>query len=169
MAIEVLVEAADPRGDAVTEAQSPRDFRTARAARLDQLVGDLDAVAQDVRDAAQPAGKTGIQAGVTEHEAEHVGQSVAHGLVVAPEGEIVGQVELADARGVAAAAEVLEQQRVVEIAQGGDIQADRLADVHADPAHADAVAFRLTFGQVERMAERAHELREPHCRQRRRR
>jgi hypothetical protein len=52
-----------------------------------------------------------------EDEAQHVGQAGADGLEVALEGEVVGQVELADPRRVAAAAEVLEQQRVVEVAQ----------------------------------------------------
>ena len=40
-AVPVLVEAGDAVGDAVAEAQPPRDVGAARAARPDQLVGDL--------------------------------------------------------------------------------------------------------------------------------
>ena len=38
--------------------------------------------------------------------------------------------------------------------------ADFLADVHADPAHPDAMALGLALGDVERMAECAHQLRQ---------
>ena len=95
---------------------------------------DLLAVAQDVDDAAQAVGQAGVQAGVAEDEAQHLRQPVADGLEVALEGEVVGEVELADARRVAAAAEVLQQQHVVELAQGRHVEADLRADVHADPA-----------------------------------
>ena len=52
-----------------------------------------------------------------EDEAQHLRQAVVELLEVPLEIEIVGQIELADARGVAAAAEILQQQRVVEVAQ----------------------------------------------------
>lgn len=74
------------------------------------------------------------------------------------EGQIIGEVESADARRIAAAAEVLGQQSVVELRLP---EADLPADLGTDPAAADAMAFRLPFGHVEGMAERAQELRQP--------
>jgi len=154
-AVPVLVQAVDAVGHRVGESQLARDVGTALAARLDQLLRVLRPVAHDVHDAAQPLREAHRHAGVGEDKAQHLRQAVAHRLEVALEGQVVGQVQLADARGVAAASQVLQQQRVVQLPQLALGQADVPADVHADPAGAHAVAFGLAFGDVERVAQGA--------------
>ena len=105
-----------PSATGFGEAHFAGDVGAAMAARLDQLARDLAAVLEDVDDGAEPLGEAGFQAGVAEHEAQRLRQAAVDGLEVVLEGEIVGQVQLADARRVAAAAEILQQQRVVEFA-----------------------------------------------------
>ena len=70
------------------------------------------------------------------------------------EGKIVGQIDLADARRIAAAAEVFQEQRVIEILQGAVGQAELAADMGADIAGADAMAGRLPLGEIERLSYR---------------
>lgn len=91
---------------------------------------------------------------MAEHEAQHLAETAVDQLEVALEGQIVGHVELADPGCIAAAAEILEQQRVVELLQFVIGHADLAADMGADVADADAVAGRLALGQVERLAQR---------------
>ena len=146
--------------DGIGETQLSRDVGTALATGLDQFLRDVRAVAHDVHDGAQALAHAGAQAGVAEHEAQHLRQAVLDDLVVALELQIVGQIELADARGVAAAAQVLQQQGVVQLPQLRLGQADLPADVHADPAAAHAVALGLALRDVQRMAECADQLRE---------
>ncbi len=71
--------------------------------------------------------------------------------------QVVGHVELADARRVAAAAEVLQQQRVIELPYFGFAQTDLAADMDADPATADAVPGRLALDHIQCVAERAEQ------------
>jgi hypothetical protein len=73
------------------------------------------------------------------------------------EGDVIGQIEVADARGVAAAAEVLEQERVVEVGQFRLAEPEFGAYGRADEAAANAMALRLAFGHVERIAQRAEQ------------
>ena len=98
--------------------------------------------------------------GMREDEAQHLGKAVADALEVPFEVEIVGQIQLAYARGVAAAAEILQEQRIEERRLVGLRQADLLSDVDADPAAAHAMPRRLALGHVERVAERAEQLRQ---------
>jgi hypothetical protein len=123
---------------------------------------DLGAIAQNGHDAAEPLGQARFQARVLEHETEHLRQAVAHRLEAALEVEIVRQVQLADAGGIAAAAKVLEQQRVIQFPQLVVVQASGTADMHPDPAAAHAVASGLAFGNVERIAQGANQLGELH-------
>ena len=146
-----------PSATGFGEAHLAGDLGAALAARLDQLARDLAAVLEDVDDGAEAFGEAGFQAGVGEHEAQHLRQAVVDELEVALEREIVGEVELADARRIAGAAEILQQQRVVEVGELGLAEADLPADLHADPAAADAMSGRLPLGDVERVAQRAEQ------------
>ena len=92
-----------------------------------------------------------------EDEVERRGKAGADRLVALLERAVVGFVQLADPRRVAAAAEVLEQQRVMQLVPLGVGQAEHLADPAADPAGADAMAGGLPLGDVERIAERAEQ------------
>ena len=112
-----------PRATALGEAQLARDVGAALAARLDQLAAAIaPPLLQDVDDARGSARRGPAFRPVCASTKRSISrQAAVDRLEVALEAQVVGQVELADARGVAAAAEVLEQQRVVELAS------DRLA------------------------------------------
>ena len=55
------------------------------------------------------------------------------------------------------AAEVLEQERIVEVPAFLFGEADVAADVHPDPAAADTVSGRLAFDEIQRVAQRAEQ------------
>ncbi|MNT63116.1 hypothetical protein D3C72_2009010 [compost metagenome] len=93
------------------------------------------------------------------HEPEDLRQRAVDDLEVLLEGQVVGQIELADAGGIAGAAEILEQQGVVEIMQRLVGKAEFAADRRADPAAADAMTGRLALGHVERHAQRLDDFR----------
>ncbi|MOA03465.1 hypothetical protein D3C78_1229740 [compost metagenome] len=157
-AIPVFVQRLDAGGHAAVETQLARDVGTAMAAGADQLVGHFLAVAQHVEDGLRAlAPAAGVGAGVAEHEAQHLRQAGADQLEILFELAVIGEIQLADARRVAAAAQVFQQDGVVQIPQLRRRQPQRLADVHADPAATDAVAFRLALGDIQRVAERADE------------
>jgi len=101
------------------------------------------------------------QAGVGQHEAKRLGKAAVDLFEVVLEGQIVSQIELADARGIAAAAKIFEQQRVVQLPDPALIEADFLTDLYADPAAADAMAVGLPLGQVQNMAKRTEQLGQP--------
>ena len=71
---------------------------------------------------------------------------------------VVGAEERAHAGGVARAAGVLEQQRVVERGERGVVEAELAPDAHAEEAAAHGVAGGLPFGEVERAREGAEDL-----------
>ena len=106
-----------PSATGFGEAHLAGDVGAAMAARLDQFAGDLAAVLEDVDDGAKPFGQAGFQPGMAQHETQRLRQAAVDELEVLLEGEIVGQIQLADARSVAAAAEILQQQRVIEFDQ----------------------------------------------------
>ena len=80
-------------------------------------------------------------------------------LEVVLEGEIVGQIELADPRRVAAAAKILQQQRVIEFGDLVLAEADFPADFDTDAAASHAMSGRLPLGEIERVAECAQQFR----------
>ena len=85
---------------------------------------------EDVDERAEPLGQarpSGRYATSTKRSA--CGRLPSIDLEVVLEGEIVGQIQLADARRVAAAAEILQQQRVIELGDLGVAEADFPADV----------------------------------------
>jgi hypothetical protein len=86
-------------------------------------------------------------------KAQRLQHAAVEPLVVALKATVVGQIQLANAGGIAAAAEVLHQQRVVEVAQRGIAEAQFAANMNADPAAADAMARRLPLRHVQRMAQ----------------
>ena len=110
---------------------------------------------QDFHDRTEALGEAGFQSRVRQHETQRLRQTAVDILEVVFEGEVVGQIELADARGVAAAAEVLEQQRVIEFPQFVIGEAGLAADMDADPAAAHAMTGGLALGHVERVTERS--------------
>ena len=154
----MLVEMVDAVAYRIREPQRARDVGAARAARDDQFLRNRIPVAQDVADRRGALPQRRALRGLAEHEVQRRREAGADRLVALLERSIVGVVELADARGIAAAAKVLEQQGVIESPRSAWRQADRAADLHPDPAGADAMAGGLTFGEVERIAERRDDL-----------
>ncbi len=119
----------------------------------------IAAVAEDVHDRTKPLRRPGPL--LRRDEAQRLRQAAVDLLEVVFEGQVVGEVELADARCIAAAAKVLQEERIIEFPDLGIAEADLAADLRADPAAADATAFRLPFVHIEGMAERAQRLRQP--------
>lgn len=115
-------------------------------ARLYELARDLAPVLEDIDDCAKSLSKTCFQAGVTQHEAQRLRQTAVDELEVLLKGEIVGKIQFADAGRVAAAAEILHEESVVELCELVLIEADFLADFDADTAASRAMTRRLTFG-----------------------
>lgn len=96
--------------------------------------------------------QAGGRACVTQHKTQHLRQRPIDPLEITLEAQVIGLVELANARGVAAATQVFEKQGVVKLSQLGFTQLKALADVHANPAAAHAVPLRLPLGDVQRVA-----------------
>ncbi len=156
-AIPMFIQSVDALGDVFGKAQLPRNVGAALAAGLNEFLRDVTAIAKDVERGAKALGQAAAQTRVIEHEAQHMRQAAVEQLEVALELQIVGEVELADARGIAAAAQVFEQQGVVQLPLLRSGQADFSTDRHADPGAAHAVAFGLALGHVERVTEGAHQ------------
>ena len=158
--VPVLVERADAVLDRVGKPHAARDVGAAMTAGLDQLAADLATVAQDADDGPDAFAQPRFEPGTGEHEPERGRQAVIDGLEVAFEGDVVREIELADPRRVAGAAEILQEQRVVEVRERLTLHPQLRPDPHADPAAAHAMPLRLALGHVERVAERAQKLRE---------
>ena len=105
----MLIEVLDALRDRLGEAHLAGDVGAAMAARFDQLAGNLAAVLEDVDDGAKPFGESDLEPGMAKHESQRLRQAAVDELEVPLEGEIVGEIQLADARRVAAAAEVFQQ------------------------------------------------------------
>ena len=155
LTIMVFIEAVDTLRHGFRKAQQTGDVGAALAARGDQVLRNLRPVAQNRHHGAEAFGQPRLQARVLEDEFQHLRQAVAHRLEALLERQIVRQVQLADARRIAAAAQILEQQGVVQIPQVFIGHAQFASHMHADPAAADAMAFRLPFRDVERLAQGA--------------
>ena len=158
--VPMFVEMIDSVRHRRREMQRAGDVGTAGAARKDQFLRDRIAILEDRADRGGAAMQRRGGGGARGDEVDGRGEAGANRLVALLEGEIVGLIQFADPRGIAAAAEILEQQGIIEIVAILRRQAERATDVAADPAGADAMAGRLSLGQVERIAERRHQLRQ---------
>ena len=157
-AVPVLVEIEDALRDLVGKAHLAGDVSTLMASGLDELLDDFAAVEGDAKDGAETLSQTGLHAGMFQNKAEDTGETRVDELEVAFDGNIVSEIELADAGGIRRAADILEQQGVVEIGKLVVGHAQRAADVEADPAAADTVTCGLTFRQIEGVTQGADEL-----------
>lgn len=153
----MLIEILNALRDRFGEAHFAGDVGAAMAARLDQFASDLAAVLEDIDDGAKPFGQTGLQPGMAQHEAQRLRQAAVNELEILLEGEIIGQIQLADARSVAAAAEILQQQYVVKFDDLVLAEADLPADHDADAAASHAMSGRLPLREIERVAQRTQQ------------
>ncbi len=159
-AVPVLVQGMDGAAHAWGETQLPRDLGSALTAGLDQVVDDRSAVLQDVEHGAEAFRQSRLQTSMRKDEAENLRQAVAHCLEVTLEGEIVGEIKLADPGGIAGTAQVLQHDRVVQFPEFGLRQAQSLPDMGADPGRTDAMADRLALREIEGVAQGAEDLRQ---------
>src|SRR5690606_24207578 len=135
-----------------------------RAARLDQFAGDHTAILEDMNEGAEALGKPRLQSGVRKHKAKQLRKAAVNLFEIVLKGQIVGEIKLAQARGVAAATEVFQEQRVIELPDFLVAQSDLPPDVNADPATAHAMTFGLSLGEIERVTERTEQFGEAHIR-----
>src|SRR6185437_2227838 len=160
-AVPVLVEAADSVDDGLRKAHLARDFGATVATRFHQLLSDLSPILENVDKGAKAFSKPGIHAGVREHKPQHLWQAAIDRHEIAFECDVVGHIELTNARGVAAAADVLHQQGVIELPDLGLRKSELTRNVDSDPATADTMTRWLTVHHIERMSECTKQLGEP--------
>src|SRR5690606_18831788 len=132
--VPVFVQREDAGGDLFTETQLTSDVRPPMATGLDQFVGYLIAVAKDVKQAAKTPKQIRLQAGVAQHEVDHLGERAIHQLEVAFEVKIVGEIEFADTGRIAAAPQILEQRHVIEVMTQSSIQRQPFGQTGTYPA-----------------------------------
>ncbi|MEG3155322.1 hypothetical protein [Sphingomonas sp. RB1R13] len=154
----MLVKVIDAVRHCRREAERSGDICAARAASDNQLLGDLVAVFQDVADGHGAARQRGGLGGARSDEVNGRSEPCPDGLITLLEGAVIGFVKFADARGVAAASKVLEQERVIKVVKVLQRQAKRAANVAAYPAGAKTVPGGLPFGNVQRVTERTDQL-----------
>ena len=143
------------------EADQERDLGAAVAARLHQRARHLALVLDRLE---PPAAVAQRAVGGDRAQRPHEGRQPpgpVDALGRALGDVIVGAEQRRHAGGVRGAAGVLEQQRVEEVGAGRGVEAELLGEPHADQARAQRVAGRLPLGEVERVRERADDLRQP--------
>jgi hypothetical protein len=155
----MLVEILDAGGDRLRKMHPARDVSAALTACFDQLFGDLASILENPDDRSEAFRQAGAETRMREDEAERLRQTIVDLLEIALEGKIVGQIELANARGVAAAAEVLQKKDIIEVVQIRFGESQFPADMDSNPTAPHTMAGGLTLGEVERMAKRAKEFR----------
>src|SRR5204863_9006560 len=77
-------------------------------------------------------------------------------------GALVAAEQRENSRGIAGAAGVLQDQRVVEIAPLTERELGALGELHTDQTGAERMAHRLALGEIEREGERAEQIRDAH-------
>ncbi len=162
LTVPMFIEAADGEGGFLGHEEIAGDHGAAIAAHLDQFAGDGCAVAGDAHEGGDARHEIRAGSGVAENVAHFFGEAgPVRGFEVALGLAIVGPEQVAEFGGVAGAAEVFKEQGVKKGGAlfGGEV--DFLGDAHADHAGADGVAFRLAFGDVERVGEGGDDFREP--------
>ena len=114
--VPVFVQAADAVSHLFVEPKLQRDIGTTLATRRDQFSGELLAVPGQIQDAIHPFVQRLADTAMRHHETSKPRQAVGiHQLEIAFNQPVVGAVQLEQPRGIAAAAGVLQQQRVVKM------------------------------------------------------
>lgn len=93
-----------------------------------------------------------------QHERKCARLAVTNGFETALELKVVGKVELTNAGGIAAAAKIFQQKRVVKLPELLLRQTYATTHVHTYPATPDAMARRLALGDIQCITERPHKL-----------
>lgn len=157
-AVPVFVEVANTLRHGFGKTHFAGNLGAAIATRFHQFLGDLAAVLEDVDERAKPFRESSSHSRMGQHEAKDLRQAAVHRLEVVLEGDVVGHVELAKPCGIAAAAEILQQQRVIQLPDFRGIEPNLPADVDSNPAAARAVSGGLSLHHIQRMTERTENL-----------
>ncbi len=111
----MLIKMGDPFRDGFGQAKLARDIGTARAAGLDEFVDERLAVADDVADRLRAAEPARARRGVLQHEFERLADAAVDQFEALLEQAVIGAVDFGDARGVAAAAQILHQHGEINV------------------------------------------------------
>ena len=87
------------------------------ATGLDHLRRNIAAVLQNVDDRTDPFGKAVFQAGMRQHKPKSSRQAGPNGLEIVLEGQVIRQIELANACRIAGTPEIFQEQSIVEVAE----------------------------------------------------
>ena len=151
-------------GHGLIETQFSRDIGAPLAAGLHQLCRKIFATGTEVENAAKFAAQVFILPGVAKDKAGELQKILCvDGLEVLLYQALVGPIELPEARGIAAATGILEQDGIIEISEGAVVEPKLAANMHADPGTAQGVTRRLTFGQVQGEADGTNDFRQRNC------
>ena len=111
-------------------------------------------------DKREALGKAGLHPRVTDDKSQNLAQASVHEVEVMFEAEIISEIEFADSCGIAAAAEIFQEERVIKVAQRIIVEADLATNMRTNIAASDAMTFRLPFRHIERFAQRLDNLRQ---------
>ena len=158
--VPVLVEAPDRRLRGGREVEHPRDVGAALAARLHHFAPAAPPLHREHQHL--PRLRDRMPAGHVRHRVRRRGLRVGPvvQLVRLLEPEVVGAEEVAEAGGIAGAAQVLEQEGIEEVRPLRLAQPQDLPDPHADDAAPDGVTLGLALGDVQRVGEGGDDFRE---------
>src|SRR5580700_1136082 len=146
-AVSVLIEAVNSRGHAFREAEFAGDGGAAFAANLYKLAGVALLGCGYLDEFPDALGKRSAGGDVGERVVETLPAHFrpVHRFKIALGPKVVGIKNVIKARGVAAAACVLEEQGVVQVSLGFGREANLLADAHSKEAGADRVPHGPPF------------------------
>ena len=156
----MLVKMGNRLGDIFGQAQSPGDIRTTRTAGRHDIRHDLAAIFGDI--AERPFTHIGFRVGTDGHGNifAQIFRSWTDQFETLFQLAVVANEHLADPGGVAAATEILQQNGIINVAQGVALQAHRHGYLRSNPAGPDTVAGGLAFGQVQRIGKSAEDFRQ---------
>jgi hypothetical protein len=150
-AIPVFVEVGDGFDCSGAQADLASDVRGAFAAQTDEFIAKAAAAQRQAEDALRFREQVLAGAGVSPEQLEtgYRGITPVFELDLALDGAIVPSDHLAEQVRIATAAEVFEQERVVEAGELIGGKAEFRSDPHAEKAGAGGVAGADIFGEVE--------------------
>lgn len=146
----------------LAEPQITRNGRTPFATGCDQFGRNGFTVTGNIQQPLEALGHTGIAPGMLQQKTDDLRQTAVDPFEITFEAKIIGAVQLTDACGVAAAAQILQQEGVIEFPACALVQLQLIRQMHADPAAAHAMSRRLTLGHVQRVRQCTDQLGKTH-------
>jgi hypothetical protein len=149
----MLIQTNDAICDVFRKSHLSRNVCAALTPRLYKIRGNLAPIFENVKEAAKTFSKTGLGPGVADHELQDLPQASIDQLEIILKADVIRQIKLANARSVAAAAEILQQKCVVEVMQLWLTEADLSSNARSDVTAANTMPVWLALGHIERLAE----------------